>query len=278
MEYHSDRFQDFSLVFYDKEKLLAVLPANLKDGILISHEGLTFGGVVADGEMKMPLMLDLFEKLKIFLKAINISRVIYKAIPHIYHRIPSEEDLYALFLHEARLVRRDISSAINLEDKLPFREIRRRQVSQAKRSGLEVRHVTDYETFRALLAENLRKKYGKQPVHTAAEMRLLAEKFPENIKLFAAFRSGDMLGGVLVYESRTVAHAQYIAASDEGKELGALDLILSVLIEMYSSSKKYFDFGISSEKNGRYLNIGLIQNKESFGARAIAYDFYEWEL
>ena len=42
--------------------------------------------------------------------------------------------------------------------------------------------------------------------------------------------------------------------------------------------KSYFDFGISTVENGRTLNANLIHNKESYGARATVYDFYELHL
>ena len=46
MDYHADRFADFSLMFYnDKHKLCALLPANIDDGTLYSHQGLTYGGL-----------------------------------------------------------------------------------------------------------------------------------------------------------------------------------------------------------------------------------------
>lgn len=41
---------------------------------------------------------------------------------------------------------------------------------------------------------------------------------------------------------------------------------------------KYFDFGISNENNGRFLNRGLIAQKEGFGARTIVHDFYELSI
>jgi hypothetical protein len=83
---------------------------------------------------------------------------------------------------------------------------------------------------------------------------------------------------VIIYESCQVAHAQYIGTTSEGRKVGALDLIMSYLINDYYAQKKYFDFGISTEDDGRYLNTGLIENKQGFGARAVVYDFYEIDM
>src|SRR5208282_6405290 len=47
MDYHSSRFADHSLMVFHGQKLVALLPANLAaNGMLISHEGLTYGGLV----------------------------------------------------------------------------------------------------------------------------------------------------------------------------------------------------------------------------------------
>ena len=279
MEYHSARFPDFSLLFFDADDTLsAVMPATAIGSTLSSHAGLTFGGIISDTRMKTPRMLEVFDALKAHVKEAAMERLIYKAIPHIYHLLPAEEDLYALFRHNARLLRRDLSSTIDLREKLAFSKGRRYEIKQARKHGLEVKQSNDYQSFMAIEEHVLSTKYDSKPVHTAEEMQLLAERFPDNIKLFVAARDDMTLAGVVIYESRTVAHAQYIAANDEGKKSGALDLVLSYLINEYYSDKKYFDFGISTENDGRDLNIGLIENKQSFGARAVVYDFYEVDL
>ena len=131
-----------------------------------------------------------------------------------------------------------------------------------------------------IVEDNLRRKYSVNPTHTAEEIQLLASRFPENIKLFSActYKNNNVVAGVIVYESKNVAHMQYIAASDEGKKLYSTDFIFNFLINEYYRNKKYFDFGISTEKEGRFLNIGLITFKEEFGARGVVYDTYEWEV
>ena len=278
MEYHSDRFSDFSLLFYDDNRLAAVVPANIKDDILFSHGGLTFGGVISDYKMKTAMMLEIFDALKQYLKAYRIVKVVYKAVPHIYHSVPAEEDLYALFLHNATIVRRDVSSTILMKEKMAFSKGRRWAVKKSRSSDLDVRGSSDFKRFMAIEEDNLRSKYGVKPTHSADEMELLASRFPENIKLFAAYKGDSMVSGVIVYENKNVAHTQYIASTDEGKELFAGDLLLDFLINGQYAEKRYFDFGISTEKEGRFLNIGLIRQKEEFGARAVVYDTYELEI
>lgn len=282
MEYHSDRFIDNSLMFFDdKDKLLAVMPANLKDNMLFSHGGLTYGGIISDNKMKTSLMMDIFDLLKEYLCSKGIEKVRYKTIPHIYHSIPAEEDLYALFINNASLVRRDASTTIYLPKKLTFRQGKKCNINKAKKSGLKVLQNNDFETFIEIEKKVLAEKYKAQPVHTSEEISLLASRFPENIKLFSAYREEEMLAGVIVYETKTVIHTQYMANSEKGRELNGLDLVIDYLINEYyvdeqRKDKKFFDFGISTEQEGRYLNAGLALQKENFGGRAIVYDTYEF--
>jgi hypothetical protein len=279
MDYHLDRFLDSSLLFFEEDDLVALMPANIADDIFCSHAGLTFGGVISDRKkMRIELMLDVFDSLMEYLSQHRIKTIVYKPIPHIYHTVPAEEDLYALFRHGARLIRRDVSSAIVFDEPIPFSKSRRRGITLAKKSGITITRTDDFEAFMSIVGGVLKSKYNVKPTHTSSEIVSLAQKFPENIKLFAAYRDEIMLAGVIIYESGPVAHAQYIASSDTAKKMGVADLVFDSIISHYSTEKKYFDFGISTEKGGAYLNSGLAANKQYFGARAIMYDTYEVDV
>jgi len=275
LEYHADRFSDFSLLFFQDNQPIALMPANRVDDMVVSHGGLTFGGIISDSRMTTPLMLKLFSALVDDLRAQGIKRLIYKAIPHMYHLLPAEEDLYALFVHNARLFRRDVSSTVVASQKLPIARSRRRVLKHAQCQGLKVERSQEFCRFMAIAEVNLQTRHGVRPVHTAAEMQLLAERFPKNIKLFAVERNGEMLGGVIIYESQNVAHGQYRHATEEGMKLGVLDFIMDVLLNEIYIDKPFHDFGTSTMDGGHTLNAGLIQNKESYGGRATVYDTYE---
>ena len=279
MEYHSDRFEDFSLmVFDDNDKLIAILPANIKENILYSHQGLTFGGFLVDDKMKTETMLEIFELLKQFLKEKNIVKIVYKCIPYIYHIKPSEEDRYALFRNDAKLIRRDVTSTIDLTDQVRYSKGRKWTINKAKKESIQTFQSDDYEIFWELLTGVLESNHEAKPVHTREEIKKLANLFPKNIKLFLAKKDEIIVSGALIYENQNIVHTQYLANSEEGREIGALDLLIDYLIKDIYKNKKYFDFGISNEDAGRYLNTGLIAQKEGFGARAIVHDFYELEI
>lgn len=277
MEYHADRFADHSLLFFDDDKLLALLPASRNGEILASHGGLTYGGFLTDERMRAGTMLQLFDELERHCRSEGIQRVVYKSIPHIYHRVPAEEDLYALFVRNAKLIRRDVSSTVRMSGRLPISKGRKCSIKKARSHQVAVRESREIERFMQIEEDNLLRKYGVKPTHSAAEMRWLADRFPNNIRLFAAYRDDEMLGGVIVYETPCVAHAQYIATTEAGRDLAAHDCVMDELLNDVYVAKDYFDFGISTENRGRTLNFGLIENKESFGARAVAYDHYELE-
>jgi hypothetical protein len=275
MEYHSDRFRDHSLLFLRHGKLVGLLPANLKDGILHSHAGLTFGGIVSGYDMRTERMMEIFERLIQQCKEEGITEIVYKTIPHIYHSIPADEDLYALFRHNAKLVGRNVTTSIYLPSRLKFDESRARAIKKAQKNNLSVKRSHDFRRFMQIAEDVLMEQHGVKPIHTPEEIELLARRFPDNIQLFSSYKNDVMLAGVIIYESRNVAHAQYIANSSEGRHLGAIEIVFDYLINDYYKGKRYFDFGISTEQTGRFLNVGLIQHKEGFGARAVMHDFYQ---
>lgn len=278
IEYHSDRFEDFSLLCFDETKLIAILPANIRENILYSHQGLTFGGFLVDDKMKTETMLEIFETLKQFLKDQNIIKIIYKCIPYIYHIKPSEEDRYALFRNDAKLIRRDVSSTINLSEEVRYSKGRKWTINKAKKEAIKTFESNNYEIFWELLTSVLESNHDAKPVHTLEEIKKLAFLFPENIKLYLSERNEKIISGALIYENQNIVHTQYLANSEEGRETGALDLLVDYLIKDIYKNKKYFDFGISNEDSGRFLNFGLISQKEGFGARAVVHDFYELEI
>ncbi|MDQ0622000.1 GNAT family N-acetyltransferase [Paraburkholderia graminis] len=276
MDYHSDRFADHSLFFHnDKNQLVALLPANERDGVLQSHGGLTYGGVICDDSMTTPRMLEVFDVLLEYLRSTGLNRLIYKTIPHIYHVNPTEEDRYALFRVDARLYRRDVLSVIALDRRLPLQKRRERKINQARKLGLVIEASDDFDAFWVILESNLTAAHGVKPVHSVEEMRLLHSRFPEQIRLHVCKENGIVVSGVVMFDSARVAHVQYISSSARGREIGALDLLFATLIERDYAHQAYFDFGISNEQDGKVLNVGLIEQKEGFGARAIIHDYYE---
>lgn len=276
MDYHSDRFNDCSLVAFSNGKILAVLPANRVDNTLYSHQGLTYGGwLIPTKHFTIIDMLELFDEMKRFLLSIGINELIYKAVPHIYHSYPAEEELYAIFKHNGTLIETNISTTIPLTNPFHFNNNYKNLANYAEKSGVEIVESHDYEGFWDILGTLLQEKYNVSPVHSIEEIKLLQSRFPQNIRLFTAIQDGRILAGSVIFDTGIVAHAQYIASTPEGRKSRALPLLFKHLINQYFKKNQYFDFGISNEDHGNYLNEGLVTQKCSMGGRAIVHNIYK---
>lgn len=275
MEYHADRFVDSSLIAHQDGDMIAALPASLHGETLVSHGGLTFGGLLTARTSRSGTTAEALSGIIDYLRASGITTLRYKVIPHIFHVQPAEEDQYFLINRfRAQLVRRDVSSVIDLSDRLKLSKGRKALISRARQSQVEIERSEDWAGFHALLCQVL-SRHDASPVHSAAELEMLGSAFPDRMQLHLAKLDGELLAGTLLFNFGKVTHTQYMAVSERGKELGALDVLIDQCISSATSHSAYFSFGISTEQNGKYLNEGLLGQKESFGARSIVLDTYE---
>jgi len=279
MDYHSDRFEDHSLLFFVGNHLHSILPANIVGSTLYSHQGLTYGGLLMDAEVTAADVIQLFKELNAYLCQCGIRKVVYKPVPWVYHQLPSEEALYPLFwICKARLVTRDIGTTIFLQQRLRWRKDRRRRLRRAQEAGVEVVRTNDFAPFWKVLEENLMNRHQVHPVHSLQEMELLHERFPENIIQYNALLNGQVVAGMTFYVTPQVVHGQYCSSNDIGKECGAVDAIHDYVMHHEYPDYLYMDFGRSTEGDGSVLNEGLVAQKEGFGGRTICYDTYEWDV
>lgn len=280
MDYHHNRFHDYSLMVYRKEKLFALLPANAVGDTLWSHQGLTYGGLLTGDKATAEDILDLFKEMNDYLKQNGFKKVVYKPVPWIFKRQPSEEDLYALInVCHAELCVRNLSATVEMTNPIKWRHDRHYNANKAERNGIVVSQDNGaLPEFWKVLDDNLASTYNSKPVHTLPEIQLLAEKFPKNIKLYVARYKNEVVGGVVMYIMPTIVHTQYISASAEGKHLHAVDALIRKIMQDWSGKCRYFDFGTSNEDYGKILNRTLISQKEGFGGRGVCYDWYVWNL
>jgi hypothetical protein len=255
-----------------------VLPANVVGKEIFSHQGLTYGGLVYNDKIKLASVIEIFKAVLSFLNDNEIEKLQLKLIPSIYHKKPSEELNYALFLAEAQLIRRDSMAVIDLSKKISIASGRKEGITKGKINKLEIKEIDDFELFwNTILIPNLAKKHHAKPVHSLQEITKLKELFPENIRQFNVYENGIIVAGTTIFQTENVAHCQYISGKEDKNELGGLDLLFHHLITEVFKNKQFFDFGTSNENQGRKLNNGLSYWKESFGASIIVHDFYEVE-
>ena len=278
MDYHSDRFQDYSLVVLDGEKWVAVLPANVVGDEVFSHQGLSYGGLVYSEKIKLASVIAIFKSVLSFLNANKKEKLQLKLLPSIYHQKPAEELNYALFLAKAQLIRRDTLAVLDLSQQNNLSKLRKRSIQKGISNDFVIKEVDDFEDFwNEILIPNLAQKHQAKPVHSLEEITKLKALFPENIRQFNVYENGIIVAGTTIFETSTVAHSQYISGKEDKNELGGIDLLFYQLISETFKNKRFFDFGISNENQGRKLNDGLSYWKESFGASTIVHDFYKVE-
>ncbi|WP_264565183.1 GNAT family N-acetyltransferase [Flavobacterium sp. N3904] len=278
MDYHKDRFEDYSLMVFEGKKLVAVLPANRVGKVIYSHQGLSYGGLVYGEKLKLASVILVFSAILFYLNENKISKIQLKTIPSIYHNKPAEELNYTLFLVEAQLIQRESLSVIDLSKPIVIASGRKEGVKKGMVNNLEIREVDEFDDFwNTILIPNLEIKYLAKPVHSLQEIANLKKKFPKNIRQFNVYYKNEIVAGATLFESENVIHSQYISANGSKNETGSLDFLYHHLITEVFSNKKFFDFGTSNKNQGRNLNKGLSFWKESFGASTIAQDFYEVE-
>ena len=282
MDYHSDRFSDFSLVARTPQgRLAGLLPANRAGDTVLSHQGLTYGSwIVPFRHFDATVMMEITTAAIGFLKDNGVSRLVYKPIPYIYHRYPADDDIYALWRHGARLAECNISTAIDLVNPIPYDRGNKSGLKTAQRAGLKVEQAdAAYPEFWQLLSSVLEQRHSTKPVHTLAEIELLRSRFPDHIKLYTATLDGTVVAGTVMFADGPVAHSQYIASSDEGRRVHALTAVFArVAADATAMGRRYLDFGISNEDHGRLLNAGLVQQKARLGGRGVAYNTFTLDL
>lgn len=285
LSYHGERYRDSSACLYDGDRLLAVFPAAFDpedDTCVTSHPGATYGGLVHDGRLRGNEMIEAVNALRDYYSELGLNRIRYKAVPRMYHRVPAEDDLYALFRVGARRYRCDLAAVVDLENRLSSSKRRQRCLRKALESDVMIQEATRCEEvadFWQVLEENLLRRHGVHPVHTLDEIRLLMGRFRDGIRLVVALANKRVIAGVLLFVTSRTMHAQYICANEIGHEVHALDAVIEHCIMAATlASTRWFSMGISNESHGLMLNDGLHRFKTEFGAGAMVHEFYELGL
>jgi hypothetical protein len=277
MEYHSDRFEDFSLMIYEEDKLVSVLPANRVGVTIYSHQGLTYGGLVFSFKNKANKTNEIIDAVVLFFKENSVNEFLYKQLPIFYFSKISSEIDYFLLQKGADLVRKDMNLAINLSKNLT---ISKSKLKHFNKSDVKLQMVeeTDFTRFwNYVLQPRLNDKYNTKPVHNLEEISLLKSYFPDNIKQFSAYFEGQIVAGITIFDFGNVIKSQYGATTKEGEKLRALDFLFITLINQYKTEGKlYFDMGIVNENEGKEFNLGLLNQKEELGCEIYNQDYYKW--
>ena len=274
MDYHQDRFEDYSLLVYKDKKLLAILPANVLENTVYSHQGLSYGGLLIS-KLFLKNYFTIFEAVLVYLNENKIQKLQLNPMPHFYTKSITEEIDYALFILKAKQNRADAYFVVNTKN-YKINRNRKRALTLAEENQLEFVESVDFNPFWDVLSNNLKQRYGAKPTHSLEEITLLYSYFPENIKLFEVRKNNQILAGAVLFLINDVAHIQYSSANENREETGSMDFLFYEIIKHYET-KEYVSFGISGEEQGKHVNEGLAYFKQSFGARVAVQNYYEIE-
>ncbi len=285
LSYHPpQRFQDHSLLFEKKGKLLALFPAAERvvdqRKILWSHPGSSYGSLVVPEHLSFQDALGLAESLTRYGKTHGFSAIRLTLPPTIYNRRLSNYVDYALLHQGFTYANREVSSILFLESSVEenlvkFKPSHRRAVRKAEKSGVIVRETDDFATFYAILKNNLRIRHGVEPTHTLDELLRLKALFPQDIRLFGAFLNDHMIAGVVNFIcNRDVVLAFYISHNEDFTDVRPVNLLFySIFDWAIRENFRVFDFGIFTVHEEP--NMGLARFKENFGASGMFRDTLE---
>jgi len=275
MDYHRERFDDHSLLFVRKNRTIACLPAHRVDDVLNSHRGLTFGGLVMCEGIRLSEVRAIFGALLAHMKSNDLRTLYYRYMPHPYHRLPAEEDIFVLSGLGARVTEPKATCVVPAGTPALYSPQIRRTIKRFSHADLTLRRSFEFAGFMALCEVHLWDRRGARPVHSGEELTRLAARFPDNIELYVVERGSDIEGGTVIYRNGACARSQYVAQSQFGKKARIIPAIYDHILGNVLPSGTMFDFGHSADPATGLLDETLHSYKEGFGARTIQLSSYE---
>ena len=284
LNYHPpDRFLDHSLIFKNKNKIIALFPATVKSNReeinLISHSGASYGGFVYK-DISIHNAFYLVEDLLDYARGNNFKRIIITIPPIIYCNRLNNHIEFALIHNGFQYLKRELTSVIKLNNTMKevlalYKNEARTAINKAQRMGLKIKISSDYDAFYSILIPNLELHGNLSPTHNVKEIKKLVELFPDKIFLFGAFLGEKMIAGIIIFICNSrVALAFYISDKKEYQLYRPVNLLVYQIMQWaLERNFSYIDLGTISIN--MKLNWGLGKFKETFGARAIFRDTFE---
>ena len=283
LDYHPpERFKDHSLMIYNDEKLLALIPgAELEENgkkIYFSHPGASYGGFVFRSSpfARCDQWIRAFD---VYLKEHHFHRATLVQVPRIYGTFEDETLEYALLWNGYEVSENYISSVIPIDadsDELCRRVYKRKNRSKKYYenlmvdSGLTYLWENDFERFYPILLEN-KAKFDAKPTHALEELYRLDSLAPNRLKLLLLLKDGEIIGGTLnfIANAKTVIIFYNMMNYDYADLQPAVFQVLETIRWASSQGFQYLDFGVSQvpkAENPLTPHPSLIRFKEEFGA------------
>lgn len=279
MEYHQDIFDDFSVLIFKENKLVALLPANKVNDKVYSHQGLTYGGFILPESINAFDVYTIINEVIQYYKANQIKELIFKLIPSIYHKKAANEVSYFLQKNGAELVDKKLVLSVDYANELQIHKTKLKHKKKSKDKFI-VEITDDFSEFwNDVLIPKLQNKYNAKPVHSLEEISRLKTSFPENIIQYNVIYEGEVVAGITLFESEFVVKSQYAATTDLGEKLRALDFLFIQLIENYKKrGKQFFSMGTVDSDDEIGFNKGMLKQKEELGCSCFTQEIYKLTL
>jgi len=277
MDYHSDRFDDYSLMFYNGARLIGVLPAHKIQRDIYSHNGLTYGDFLFSDKIKLEVKIQILKTAFLYLIKNNFKFLHIKSIPYVFQNFMGQDNAFLYYKFDAKLTK---ILPFFVLDKATYKlsQIRKKSINRTKNWNLKIEQNKDFlPDFWHIVEDNLSNRYKAKPVHSLGEMRLLMNRFSENIKLYTIFLDNELISGALVYLFKNTLHFQYVHSIENNKKRMATDVMINEIIKQNIDNYNFISIG-SSEVGDGQINKGLGYWKESFGSKLINQYFYSFDL
>lgn len=274
MEYHNNRFDDFSLLVFKGENLVAILPANKIKSEVYSHKGLTYGGLVLQNSIGVSKVEIIFNEILEFLRKEHVSTLYLKSIPVFYHKEPSFELEPLLFKLNAICIKKDQNFAIDYRLPIKIHKSKLKKFRKNETLDFRISEKDSFEPFwNQVLIPRLLQKHHTQPVHSLKEIQYLGGVFPENIIQYSIYLGAEILAGITIFKDGNTVKSQYGALTEKGEKYRALDYLFIHLIQKFKSEGFiFFDMGIIAK------NYTLLKQKEELGCYQYLQEVYKLNI
>jgi hypothetical protein len=266
MDYHSDRFVDYSLMIYDDKDLVACIPAHVRENQWYSHRGLTYGGIFIHGFSPL-LFQEMIAAIEYFLKQDGIKNVEFNLSPPVYN--PFHDSITQSFKSAGYGVSRDQTNMhAMLDNQLTISSKKSAGYRNGKFDDLVFKTNADLaDYYNKVLEPSLQSRFGTKPIHTLEELQRLQANFLEQIIVHTVCYDNQMIAGVLYFVKDHIAKSQYAASTTSGFEKRAMDFLYQESIRDFKRlGKLALDFGTIHSPDGS-ISKGMRRFKEELGAQ-----------
>ncbi len=277
-DYHTPgKFKFDHLIFLRNNKIAALLPGKLTNGIYESPIGASYGSIVT-GDIKFAEAMEIVTALLEYGRKNNIKEFELTPAPMIYEKYQNQNLEFAMRWLGFSYKLHYISSAIKLgrddDYLLRFTPTTRRNVRKTFRiKELRVEINERYDEFYPILVEN-KAKHDAKPTHSYEDLLRLKELMPDNLKLFMIYLGSKPIGGSLMFfANKSVALCFYNMMLYEYAEYKPMHRIMYDVVNYATENGySYVDIGVSQDtkaENPMTPSMSLIEFKEQFDAKTI---------